>query len=1018
MSLKQLSSAVSLSFLLMSATCFAQLTTATILGTVTDSTGAVLANAKVEVQNTGTSATVQLITDQTGGFLATALPVGTYRVTVTAVGFKTLVQQGLQLSVADRLNLPVMLVPGAVSEEVVVTGRPELVDTTSTTLGGVVTTEQVQDLPLNGRSVTQLIALIPGAVFNGPQRSVSGAAEGRLFESGMKFLVDGGDSGQVDSDLTDGGYYTAARITRASVDAVSEFRVVDTMYSAEYGQSIGSVINFITKSGTNQIHGSVFEYFRNEVLDAHDWFNDGPKPAIRLNQFGGSVGGPIIKDKLFFFGNYEGVRQRTGVTQQFQVPDAALRSTISGEQLALVNTLPLPNSSQVADPGLGWFIRTTSNQLTENTGMVKIDYQATSKDHITGRYNANKSYTLTYFGIADGQARAIPALLQTFNVSETHTFSPSVLNEVGFAINRLWTHDAAASTPETSALPIVWLSTDPSVSTIGPSIYDLPVANTSWTYLDTLSWNKGRHQMKFGTQIVRNQDNKTVSNQNWSLFLSPTGGTAAFAFDGGVPYENSSFGWPDVGMRGTYNNFFAEDNFKVNDSITLNLGLRYQYDTAPTESQNRIANFNPVTGTVNPEGSSVLNAPKTNFAPRFGIAYAPFASKKTVIRTGFGIFYPSLNPAEMQYFPTNLPNFGRQRGVTVFDWFNKFGNYNMPAFPFPDLVGLGFDRTLASAPQDWKAPRSEQWNLNIQQGFGANTVLEVGYKGNISLFLNPGQELNPIEQPSGVRRYPGFLGIANFPNCCSANYNALQVSFKQRPWRGVTFDVNYTYSHSQDHGGLTFGAGMQDPSNFAAEYATSDYDVRHNLEFDYTVDLPGPRNGMVGRVLGGWQVNGITVMRSGLPVNIVCGCDPTGMGDANGRPDGIPGVSRRPSNYSLPGNQINPLAFTTINAAPGSPQYFPVAPAAGYHFGDLPRNAVEGPSAFNWDFSLFKNIRFSESRSLQFRTEFFNIFNTPQFANPIGDTSSSALGQSLSTITSAGGFGSNRQIQFALKYLF
>src|SRR5882724_4002773 len=1012
--MRRLGIVIGLCFVLVSVTCFAQLDTATILGTVSDTTGAVVTGARVEVQNTGTSATVQLTTDQNGTFVATALPVGSYRVSVTAPGFKTHVQQGLRLNVADRLNLPVSLVPGAVSEEVMVTGSEALVETTSTTLGGVVTQEQLKDLPLNGRSVTQLLALIPGAVFNGPQRSVSGAAEGRLFESGLKFLVDGGDSGQVDSDLTDGGYDTAARITRASVDAVAEFRVVDTMYSAEYGQSIGSVINFITKSGTNQVHGAVFEYFRNEVLDARTWFNKDPatggpgkKPPFRLNQFGGSIGGPIIKDKLFFFGDYEGVRQRTGVYQPFQVPTQAFRDTLSGEQLDLVNTLPLPNtnpggSSGLPTPsdGLGWFTRNTANQLTENTGMVKIDYQVSPKDRITGRWNGNKAYTLTYFGIADGQARAIPSLLQTFKVNYTHTFTPTVLNELGFAINRLWTHDAASSTATTAALPIVWLSTDPSVATIGPSIYDLPVANTAWTYLDTLSWTKGRHQMKFGTQIVRNQDNKIVANQNWSLFLSPTGGAANLAFDGGVPYLDFSLGWPDVGMRGTYNNFFAQDDIRVNNSLTLNLGLRYQYDTAPTESQNRITNFNPMTGDVDPEGSSILNAPKTNFAPRVGLAYAPFASKQTVFRVGFGMFYPSLNPAEMQFFPTNLPNFGRQRGVTVFDWFNQFGNFNMPAFPFPDLVGLGFPRTLASAPKNWKAPMSEQWNLNVQQGFGANTVLEVGYKGNLSLHLNPGQELNPI-QPSGLRRYPGFLGIANFPVCCSGNYNALQVSLRQRPWHGVTFNVNYTYSHSLDHGGLTFSPGMQNPDDFAAEYGTSDFDVRHNLEFDYTFALPGPHQGKASLLLGGWQVNGITVMRSGLPVNIVCGCDPTGIGTTNGRPN-YTGQPIRPSSIKLPGLQINPDAF--------------VAPVGEY--GDVRRNIVTGPSAFNWDFSLFKNFRVRENQTLQFRSEFFNIFNTPQFANPVGDISSPAFGQSLNTIGSAGGFGSNRQIQFALKFLF
>ena len=285
--------------------CLAQLDTATILGTVSDSSGAVVPGAKVVVQNTGTSATVELTSDQTGTFIAPALRIGKYKVTASASGFKTFVQDDIQLNVNDRLNLSLSLSPGAVTEEVTVVGRSTVVETASTTLGGVVTSQQVVDLPLNGRAWDRLTNLVPGTVGLG-NRAFGGAGEGRLWQNATRYLIDGGDSSQIDSDSGYGGYGSSARISRGSVGAGAEFRMVNNQYSAEYGQSVGSVVNFVTKSGTNNFHGSVFEFFRNEKLDARNYFNKPPaaKPALRLNQYGATIGGPIGRDKLFFFRNF------------------------------------------------------------------------------------------------------------------------------------------------------------------------------------------------------------------------------------------------------------------------------------------------------------------------------------------------------------------------------------------------------------------------------------------------------------------------------------------------------------------------------------------------------------------------------------------------------------------------------------------------------------------------------------------------------------------------------------------
>jgi hypothetical protein len=307
------------------------------------------------------------------------------------------------------------------------------VEIASNTLGGVIAQQQVSELPLNGRSLASLMGLAPGVVMLGTtqQRSMNGVSQTRLFESGSRLLVDGGDSGQVDSDLIDSAYASAARVTRASVDAIDEIRIVESSFSAEYGQAMGGVVNFITKSGTNRFHGSVFEYFRNEKLDTRNYFNVPPalKPPFRLNQFGGTVGGPIIKDRLFFFANYEGVRQRLGIFQNVFVPTQTFRNSLSPAVRAYADLLPLPSGPvSPTEPRLGSFTRGISNGLTEDTGSGKVDYNATARDRISARYNRNESFTKTWFGVGDGQFRAVPATLQLAKVTYTKTLRPTLLN--------------------------------------------------------------------------------------------------------------------------------------------------------------------------------------------------------------------------------------------------------------------------------------------------------------------------------------------------------------------------------------------------------------------------------------------------------------------------------------------------------------------------------------------------------------------------------------------------------------
>lgn len=998
MSLKRFTQLILL--LVVPTVCLAQLDTASILGTVTDSSGAVIAGAEVEVQNMGTAATVTITTGSDGVFIAPVLPVGNYQVKASAKGFKTYSQTGIHLNVSDRVKLAIALQPGAVTEQVTVVGETPVLQTASSTLGGVVDNQQMADLPLNGRALTQVLATAPGVSLLGTSQSIDGASMGRLFETAARFLLDGTDSGQVDSDLPDGGYGTGARMTRASVESIDEVRVQSSDFDAEYGSASGSVINFITKSGTNHFHGSLFEYFRNEIFDAKLYnFNPdipAPKAAFRLNQFGGSLGGPIRRDKMFFFADYEGDRQRQGDQISTFTPVQAFRNTLSSVLAPIIDTLPLPNGAvSSVDPNLGAYETNIPSQLREDTFVAKVDTYFTSQDHFSVRYNFNDSLTVSPYGVAEGQSRVTPYRSQFIKLSYTKTLSSSLLNELGFGVNRLHTLAESASDAATRALPIMDIlggTAEP-----GASLFDLAVGNTSYTFLDTLSWVHGRHQIKVGGQMVRMELNKEVNFQNLPVFLSLE--DVPFGFAANQPYELLTIGNPMEGQRDWQMGFFGQDDFQVTKSLTLNLGLRYDLSTTLEEAHNRNRNFDFATGELYPLGTeSMFDPPKLNFGPRLGFAWSPGAAKKWVVRGGYGIFYIPINPVMAQSTPANDPTFGENRTVTFFQ------DPTLIGFPIPDIQSFPSSSALWVLPTDFHSAYNQDWNLNIQRDLGWNTLLQVGYIGNKGTHYMYIVNANRIDPATGLRPYANFSDINLETTCCSSNYNAMQATLRHRFSHGLAVNFNYTYSHALDIGGLNFGTAAQDDHNLAAEYGDSDYDVRHYLEFDYTYQLP-KAPALPGWLGNGWQLNGLTVMRSGVPVDVTCGCDPVGDGVANGRPNAVSGVSPRPSNYSLPFNQININAYSS-----------PVGTGA---FGDVGRNTLFGPWVFNWDFSTFKNFKVTESTKLEFRAEFFNLFNTPEFAAPNANIGSPAtFGQTLATIGAAGGFGSNRQVQFALKYLF
>ena len=653
--------------------CLAQLDTATILGTVTDSSGGVVPGAKVQVQNTGTSVTVELTTDASGNFTAPLLRVGTYKVTASMAGFKAYVQDGIRISAYDRVNLAISLSPGAVTEEVTVVGQASLVQTATSTSGGVVREYTVKSLPVNGRAATRLMLVIPGMSMIGPLPTINGATDARIQQAGIRYQVDGGDASTVDMDGSFMGY-GGGRLHKIGMDAVEEVNMVTDSYSTEFGSTSGALINYITKSGTNNFHGSIFEYFRNDVLDARNYFNVPPakQPPYRLNQFGGSLGGPIKREKIFFFANYEAVRQRTGAFFSVFTPTQAFRDTLDPVLRPAIDMLPLPNGAiSATDPRIGAYTTARANKLTEDSWVWKIDYLISSKDRLTLRHSGDKTFAANFFGVAKDQFRYDPNTMQTGKVGYTRAISPTVWNEFGAYVNRLGVVTHNAGSEEVSNFPQVIIGSG--VPNVGPSNWTLPVNNTSYTLMDSLSWVKGRHQLKFGAHVRRDWDNKAILFQRYITFTSLDN----FALN--RPASVRTEGYPRVGMRGTVYSFFVQDDLKASDKLTLNFGVRYQYDTVPTESHGRFANFNFQTGQLDPVGTQIMNMPKGNISPRFGFAYSPFASKRTVIRGGAGILFSSFQYSLPQWLPANIPGVGFSRLRTATD------DPSLVGFPTPDL---------------------------------------------------------------------------------------------------------------------------------------------------------------------------------------------------------------------------------------------------------------------------------------------------------------------------------------------
>jgi hypothetical protein len=988
--------------LIFALTVFAQSNTGTITGIVSDPNGASIANATVVVINVGTNESRTVQTDADGRYEIPSLSTGVYKVTATVSGFQETTVSEARLAVGDRLRVDVAMSVGGVGAVVNVTADQTGVDTETSTIGDTIETARIQDTPINGRDFTQLLATVPGSVqsTNQFQTSINGIPS--TF-GGTSVLVDGIDASRVDTNGTSNVLgRIESRVNRVSMDSVQEIQVLEQNYSAQYGQALGAVINPITKSGTNDFHGSAFNFFRNEALDASDALAG--KQRFRLNQFGGNVSGPIKTDKVFFFTNYEGVRQTRGQTFNVLVPTLAFRNSAAAVIRPVLDNLPLPTEAFNAD--LGRFIGQRISELREDTGSVKLDWLQSEASRFAVRYNINDSNTNVPYGVgttqfADGKLRT-----QLFKISHNYFFGGTTTNEFGFGINHNYTHAGAGDT----SIPRFDLTfVDFRINPIGPAQFDQIRTGKVYQFLDTLSTVRGNHSMKFGIDVRLNRRSAESITQDTLTFFSTND------LRTNAPFVIARGGNPELNFANENFSLFAQDDWKAHPRLSLNLGLRYEVSTVSREKDGLLQNFDLATLSYTAPGQKLHTVDKNNFGPRVGFAFDVFGNQRTVLRGGYGIFYNRELPAS---FGSPQANSFPQVQTDLFDYL--FCATAPPTFAFPvDPRVFACGQAAAYViEKDLKTAMAQHWSLNVQQDLGFGT-LTVGYVGNhVTHLLTDGvitpRNLNRANAVTGARplteRFGDIYLVGGYPQ---SNYNSMQVNFKRNLTRGFRFNANYTWSHTIDDV-VGFFRDYQDEYNSRAERASSDQDVRHNFTFDAGYDIPfrsffenGPK-----WLVEGWQLNAIYQARSGLPVNVT----QTGgiFGGFSQRPNVVAGVNPYCSNYSVPTCQFNAAAFQVT--APGV-------------FGNAGRNILRGPKFSQLDASIFKNTRLTERTSLQLRLEVFNLFNFANYADPSGGLSCagsvgacSAFGVSTSTVgNQLGGllgFGGPRQVQLSARFNF
>ncbi len=1016
----------------------AQVNTGTISGSVRDSSGAVIPGAKVTVNNADTGVARTAATDQQGRYRAPNLPVGNYRVEVQLEGFQTGIRSGIELTVGWEAVVDVVLIPGAITEKVTVLAEAPLVDTNSATLSGLVQEKEIRDLPLNGRSLDQLVLLQPGILWNKRVAGTGGFSQGggKFSISGARpynnsFLLDGTDANDPRNAMPGsvGGFFLG-------VDTIREFRVLTNAYSSQYGRAMGGVIIAVTRSGSNQLNGSVFEFLRNSALDAKNFYDRGSIPAFKRNQYGFTAGGPIVKNSAFFFGSYEGLRDRLGLTRIATFPNASARQgilpgvapfTVADAVKPLLSLYPIPNGRDFGD-GTGEYIFSASSPTNESYFMTRVDQRFSSNHSVFARFTFDNG-TKTVPGMAStatslsnpNQATSNRSRNQYLTVEEDAVLSASMLNALRFGFTRALATETVQFTNLPSGFSFVpgvsfGLGGEFDVSGGFPNFgyqrdprqfaYNLPQGSDDFTYA------KGDHTLKTGFVIERMQFNYLAYNAQAGYYTFS--GLANFLrgqsnrFIAATPGNNSETGW-----RSSMLAFYVHDDFHVRPRLTLNLGVREEFMTAINEVNGKSSNLPDVMMKAPIVGNPFFNTFKNNWAPRLGFAWDTMGSGKIVLRGGYGLFYDQPFPTYWRSQISSLPPF------------NVLGQINNP--PFPNAAALLLDPRYAT-PGDlrpWNYTGTTygmQYNFSIQSEILPGVGMTVGYAGSQGRKLvRTGQMNTKVPVLVGGRQFfpataplrnSTWAGVRIATTDANSNYNALLVSVEKRLSHGLRLQGSYTYSKTMSDADAVFGSDLisgehqvMDPYNPRLDRAPSSFSMKHSLVFSYSYEVPFSGAGFSEKLLKGWQLNGITTINSGTPFPVTAQC-------CSGNGSTASAIQERPD--LLPGKNNNPILG-------GPDKYFDdsvFALAAPGYYGNLGRNTTIGPGLATVDFSLIKNTAITEKLNLQFRGEFFNILNHANFSTPafvVFDQSGKRLanaGRITSTDTAS------RQIQLALKLLF
>jgi hypothetical protein len=1026
-------------------------TTGTISGTVKDSTGAVLPGANVVVLNdeTGISRTVE--TDTVGRYSALSLSPGNYRVTVTHVGFQTEIRSGVGLTVGREAVVDLTLAVGTLTQSAEVTGEAPLVESTTASLGSLVDERTIRALPLNGRSYDQLALLQPGVILSDPGPST---ASPFVNGTGKRFSV-GGQRSQSNSFLLDGtnindqgnGTPGGAAGTNLGVDTILEFKIFTNSYKAEYGHSDGAVITAVTRSGTNTIHGTAFEYIRNSALDARNFFDAASPPSFKRNQFGGVLGGPIKKDRTFIFGGYEGLRQGLGTTLIATVPTLLAKQgtlptgkvSVNTASVPFLNLYPLPNGRDFGD-GSGEFLSTPTIVTNEDNIMVRVDHQLNDKTSIFGRYTLDND-DLNAPDSIPGYVRISDARRQYSTLQATRILSPRAVNNFRFAFNR--THQIFDQLfipdpgPAVSIIPGQPAGSFQLGGLLGAGSRALtPIGSQGngaalWVFNifewgDDFSYVIGKHSLKFGGDIQRMRDNvsKTSSLRGvytFTTFSDLLKGTPANLQASGplgvVPY------W---GVRQTLLAFYAQDDYSVNSRLTLNLGLRWETTTDPTEVNGQMAILPSPAAANTVTSDRVFSIGKKNFEPRFGLAWRLNASGKTVLRAGGGIFHNQIFPW-LYESQLKVPPFP---GGTV--------SANNPPFPngYQALKG-GLIALKVMAPFN-KTPVNDQYNLSIQREIFRNTVVQVAYAGSKASHLATISEVDtPIPTilsdgrksfaSGAARRNPAWSGILVNETVGNSVYNSASIMLRRQSASGFIGQIFYTFSKNTDAStGMNSGdssrdpASLLDPADRRRDWALSELDSRHAVVFNFSYPLPFRAGSKaLGAVANGWTLDGIGTFTAGLPFSArLASAVSRSLNSTNAdRPDLKPGASQNPTEGTTAGCAGIP-AGQKLGTADRfyDPCGFSLPQAGTY--GNLGRNTIVGPGVQSVDLALEKVFKPRENLSMTFKAEMFNIMNHANFGLPNTTplTAAGAPNASAGRVTYT--TTSSRQIQFALRIGF